>query len=93
MNLQIFNNTSFHFCTIFFFCIVINTENINILQGYPNLEDHVLWIDAFTYTPLDENSIPTGENLPPIKPNLPSIILSLIGYIHHKQYHSLCIHW
>lgn len=29
-------------------------------QGYPNLEDHVLWIDAFTYTPLDENNIPTG---------------------------------
>lgn len=38
-----------------------------IFQGYPNLEDHVLWIDAFTYTPLDENNIPTGENLPPKK--------------------------
>lgn len=33
-----------------------------VFKGYPNLDDHVIWIDAFTYTPLDENNIPTGEH-------------------------------
>lgn len=33
-------------------------------QGYPNIDDHVLWIDAYTYTPLDQNIIPTGVITP-----------------------------